>query len=108
MEKLKPCPCGKTPETLLLVDNGSEWAYACGSCCNEWHIEFRTFYKELDSNECMALAVEAWNLANRNMPNKSVRVDLTDSVCYNDNHESKDGFCVVDGGIKPENERFKK
>ncbi len=71
MEKLKPCPCGKTPETLLLVDNGSKWAYACGSCCNEWHIEFRTFYKELDSEECMALAIEAWNLANRNTPNNA-------------------------------------
>jgi len=31
----------------------------------------------------------------------SVQADLTDSICYNGNHESKNGVCVVDGGIKP-------
>jgi hypothetical protein len=30
------------------------------------------------------------------------QTDLTDSYCYNGNHESRNGICVVDGGIKPE------
>jgi hypothetical protein len=32
---------------------------------------------------------------------QSVQADLTDSFCYNGNHESKNGICVVDGDIKP-------
>ena len=69
MVKLKSCPCGETPKSLLLVDNGVKWAYATGNCCNEWHVEFRTGYNKLESDECMALAVEAWNLATRKPPN---------------------------------------
>ena len=69
-KNLKPCPCGKTPASLLIADNGSKWAYVCGDCCNEWHIEFRTFYYPLESNECMKLAVESWNLSKRNTPTK--------------------------------------
>lgn len=69
MQNLKTCPCGETPKSLLLVDNGAKWAYATGDCCNEWHIEFRTGYNKLESSECMALAVEAWNLATRKPSN---------------------------------------
>ena len=65
MESLKPCPCGQTPKQLFIADNGSKWAYTYGDCCNEWHIEFRTFYNPIDSDECMDLAVEAWNHATR-------------------------------------------
>jgi hypothetical protein len=65
MSELKPCPCGKTPSSLLLIDNGAKWAYATGDCCNEWHIEFRTMYNNLESDECMALAFYAWNSARR-------------------------------------------
>jgi hypothetical protein len=71
MAKLKICPCGEIPKSLLLVDNGVKWAYATGDCCNEWHVEFRTGYNKLESSECMALAVEAWNLATRKPPNKA-------------------------------------
>ena len=65
--KLKPCPCGKTPNKLGLNYNGqgSKWAVAYGDCCNEWMIEFRTYYKPLDSDECIKLAEEAWNNAPR-------------------------------------------
>ena len=62
---LKPCPCGQTPKQLFIADNGSKWAYTYGDCCNDWHIEFRTFYNPIDSDECMDLAVEAWNCAPR-------------------------------------------
>ena len=74
MQNLKPCPCGKIPNSLLIADNGVKWAYAFGDCCNEWHIEFRTAYNPIDSDECMSLAVEAWNIANREAAQQSVRL----------------------------------
>ncbi len=62
MENLKPCPCGETPTTLIIIDSGSaKWAYVCGDCCGEWNIEFRTQYFPLATEECMALAKKAWN-----------------------------------------------
>ena len=63
MSKLKRCPCGEIPTTLILADNGQggKWATASGDCCNEWSIEFRTYYAELDSDDCMDTAIEAWN-----------------------------------------------
>ncbi len=64
-DELKPCPCGQTPESLGLADNGAKWAYAYGDCCSEWHIEFRTQYHELDTDACMELAIEAWNESSR-------------------------------------------
>ena len=64
---LMPCPCGKHPTELVIVDagQGGKWAYVYGDCCSKWNIEFRTQYHPLDSNECMALALEAWNEAPR-------------------------------------------
>lgn len=64
---LNQCPCGKTPESLSIVDNGQggKWASICPSCCGEWSIEFRTSYKPFQSEECMELAVNAWNAAPR-------------------------------------------
>lgn len=64
-ETLNKCPCGQIPDSLLIVDNGVKWAFATGNCCNEWHIEFRTRYNKIDSDECMKLAKEAWNNATR-------------------------------------------
>ncbi len=66
--ELKPCPCGETPKDLAIVDNGQggKWAEVSGNCCGEWSIEFRTQYFPPDSNECIALAAEAWNEAPRN------------------------------------------
>ncbi len=60
-KRLKHCPCGKTPEYLLIDRYGSKWAFVCGNCCNEWHIEFRLQYNNSDSPEGMKLAIEAWN-----------------------------------------------
>lgn len=67
MTELKPCPCGKTPERLYIVDigQGSKWANVMGNCCNEWMVEFRAHYKRLSSEECMKLAIEGWNEAHR-------------------------------------------
>lgn len=63
---LAPCPCGETPGTLSIIPgSSSKWAWVCGDCCGDWHIEFRTNYKALDSPECRELALEAWNAAPR-------------------------------------------
>jgi len=67
MSDLLSCPCGKTPKELFIADagQGGKWAYVYGDCCSVWEIEFRTEYYGLDSNECMKLAIEAWNDAPR-------------------------------------------
>lgn len=84
MKTLKPCPCGEIPESLLVVDNGSKWAYVCGNCCNEWHIEFRTMYHPIESEECMKLAVEAWNLANRGAAEHITALDASPQEAQKD------------------------
>lgn len=65
--RLRRCGCGETPESLHLQEGSTcKWAYAYGSCCGgDWLIEFRTDYKDLGSPECMKLAIEAWNAAER-------------------------------------------
>ena len=65
--ELKPCPCGETPSELSISDvgQGRKWANVAPNCCGEWSIEFRTMYKGFDTDECMALAVTAWNNAPR-------------------------------------------
>ena len=65
--ELKACPCGKTPPGLGITDGsqGGKYHYVSGDCCGEWTIEFRANYKPLESDECMALAVAAWNAAPR-------------------------------------------
>jgi hypothetical protein len=68
MTTLKPCPCGKTPTSLSISDNGSKWAYVSGNCCGEWSIEFRTQYNLIETDECMSLAIAAWNEADRSNP----------------------------------------
>ena len=64
---LKPCPCGKTPADIGVYDvfQGGKWAFAVPDCCGEWNIEFRTNYKDIDSDECKQFAREAWNAAPR-------------------------------------------
>jgi hypothetical protein len=64
---LRPCPCGQTPDDLVITGDGSrpKWATAAGNCCTEWDIEFRNGYLPLASDECRELAAEAWNSAPR-------------------------------------------
>ena len=60
--KLKPCPCGRTPNSLgISTGNSCKYAYTYGSCCGEWNVEFRTNYHDLDSPACMELAIKAWD-----------------------------------------------
>lgn len=62
----KPCPCGKTPVKLILYpSHTTKYATAAGNCCSEWFIEFNTGYNDLDTDECMELAIEAWNNSTR-------------------------------------------
>lgn len=64
--KLKPCPCGKTPEKLCIEQSSTyKYALVSGHCCGEWSLEFKTQYKPLDSKVCMAMAIETWNSAPR-------------------------------------------
>ncbi len=65
-EKLKPCPCGKIPKSLCIEQSNTvKWALVSGSCCGEWIIQFRTKYYNIDSKECMYLAIADWNTAPR-------------------------------------------
>ncbi len=60
--KLKPCPCGQTPETLIVTPSQSlKYAFVSGDCCNEWHVEFRTDYLDPDDTAYSELAAQAWN-----------------------------------------------
>lgn len=67
LKDVKPCPCGQTPKELFItnVNSGTKYAYVYGSCCSQWEVEFRTEYRDADSDECMQLAIEAWNEAPR-------------------------------------------
>lgn len=66
MENLKKCPCGETPNKLLVMGmERARWAHVSGDCCGDWEIEFRNSYAKIPSDESMALAVEAWNRAKR-------------------------------------------
>jgi hypothetical protein len=62
---LKPCPCGKVPTKLHIMDTGQGGKYADvgGDCCGYWKIEFRQQYATGD--EAMVLTTHAWNIATR-------------------------------------------
>jgi len=66
---IKPCPCGKTPNKLSLSYNGqgTKYASACGNCCGEWFIEFRTGHHSLNSKECIDRAISGWNDTTRGL-----------------------------------------
>lgn len=67
VSELKPCPCGKTPERLIVHAEHScpKWAWVTGSCCDGWGLEFRNDYAWQDSPEMMQKATEAWNTMER-------------------------------------------
>lgn len=68
MNDLKPCPCGETPDKLHIIgDPGDKWGYVCGDCCDSWIVEYRNGY-ETEPSAMMALAIEAWNKAQRGDP----------------------------------------
>ncbi len=65
MTILKQCPCGKVPNSLTVFDGnqGCKYHYVMPDCCNEWFIEFRAQY--LDIDQCMDIAIKAWNETTR-------------------------------------------
>lgn len=66
MRALKPCPCGKTPNDLVI--NGvmtDRYMYVTGNCCDEWSVEFRAGYFDPATSSCLLLAIVAWNGAPR-------------------------------------------
>jgi hypothetical protein len=62
---LKPCPCGRRPEPLLITttSQGRKWAAVTGSCCDSWGIDFYTAHQSGDVLQ--ESATEAWNNAPR-------------------------------------------
>ena len=63
---LLPCPCGKTPTALVIVQHGdSKHAHCAGNCCGEWEVEFRTNFHHPTSAEAKRRAVSRWNDAHR-------------------------------------------
>lgn len=64
--ELAKCPCGCTPSAIVVVsEDQSKWSYACGDCCGDWHIEFRSNYFKSDDARLQILANEAWNNTTR-------------------------------------------
>ena len=71
---MKPCPCGKTPEKILVEgEDRSKWARCYGDCCGEWMIEYRNSYEHIPSDESQQLAEQAWNDAVRPAPPEPMR-----------------------------------
>ena len=66
---LKPCPCGKTPESLHFTEgHSSKYGFVSAACCGDWMIEFRTGYNQFKpehKTELEELMAEAWNNAPR-------------------------------------------
>jgi len=66
MCKLETCPCGDTPNSLIIAEGKSlRYAFVYGDCCNEWFIEFKTYNHTPESDESMVNAITAWNNAMR-------------------------------------------
>ena len=64
-KELAPCPCGKTPKQLDIVEGSTyRWRYVAGDCCGEWTIEVRVNYGNSEK-EINDACVEYWNDATR-------------------------------------------
>lgn len=119
MTELKPCGCGRVPDYLAITrSNTSKYALAYGSCCNEWHVEFRTAYADLESDECMRLAIAEWNDATRNPIEDSLRREVArlrdiageywQTLCHYDHDDISTDWEKYRGGapIPPKDERY--
>jgi hypothetical protein len=63
--QLQPCPCGTIPENLVIeVRERAKYGLVSGSCCSEWHVEFRNGYTD-DNALTTSRAADAWNQAPR-------------------------------------------
>lgn len=99
-KELKPCPCGKTPDRLGISDGGQggKYHFVAGDCCSEWMIEFRANYKPLESDECMALAIAAWNASPR-AATPPADAALADEIEWPEYHSQGMGCGIEDRGI---------
>lgn len=95
---LSKCPCGTTPKELWICENGqgSKYASASGDCCGEWNIEFKTQYHGLDTQECMALAVSAWNEAGRGECAMEIR-QTREKEIVSKMYEARDAVIILIG-----------
>lgn len=63
--ELKPCPCGATPEGLLIeMPERAKYGVTMGDCCGVWLVEFRNGYTN-DREVTLKRAQDAWNNAPR-------------------------------------------
>ena len=67
MTDLQPCPCGKVPEKLEVIEGKyPQWATVGGTCCGEWSVDLRLGPGcDAADKEAMALATAEWNNATR-------------------------------------------
>lgn len=67
MVELARCPCGEIPHSLGIISEQStpKCDLVTGNCCSEWKIEFINNYHLTNSDQCMELAIAAWNKAPR-------------------------------------------
>lgn len=67
--RLKPCPCGKTPQRIKVVNfeqaDLPKSAFVTGDCCGQWMIHFHNGWLHPDSGPSIERAVNAWNGAPR-------------------------------------------
>ncbi len=62
---LEPCPCGKTPNMLMVeLETSKKRGHTFGDCCGEWMIEFNNNYN-VDKEKMADRAKVAWNRATR-------------------------------------------
>ena len=83
MSELKPCPCGKIPETLAIETayDRDKWGYVCGDCCGQWEIEFKTNYLSHGDPDLQKIAANAWNSAPRAQPEVSkIQLAMLDAM----------------------------
>ena len=67
MTELKPCPCGKMPEKLLISEGSTfRWRYVEGDCGCGWMFETRiNTMRKASGQEDYEECVEAWNAKDR-------------------------------------------
>ena len=60
---IKPCPCGKTPEKLIISEGSTHrWRYVSGDCGCGWETEARIItYNQPEGYDEYTDCVEAWN-----------------------------------------------
>ena len=67
MSELKPCPCGKVPQSLTIgCPDQAKWGWV-GCECQDWYTEFRNNYAT-DADVVNENARQAWNAARRADP----------------------------------------